>query len=169
MNQFNVLLNGEVIDTVYDATQDPDVVRCSLVLHDSFDANIAVQRVYFTRDEYLSYSVLNGEYSRERAFDAHCRYYSQFDCPALRRCIPFRLQSLLGSTDPYFNDLALKMWDDAVKRIPEFVWKHVNAACSSTVPKGHYRWSLNDGVCLLKQSARNWVNHERNRSSTSSV
>ena len=170
MQEFRVLLNADVLDTVFYNEQSPDEVKRILINQEGFPQEIEVQRVYFTREEYLGYSTLDGSYSKERAWDAHCRYYSQFDCGALRSCVPFKIERLLGSTDKYFNDLPLKAWDNAVQAIPVFVWKHVNAACSGTTPKGYYRWSLSDGVCLLKQAARNMVQeHERDRSSTSSV
>ena len=60
--------------------------------------------------------------------------------------IPVTLSRLLRSTDPYLNDIHLKIWDNQHHTVVLYVKK-----------SGLRFWSLSDSVCCLKAMARRRV------------
>lgn len=69
---------------------------------------------------------------------AHRQYYGQFVSDTVRQVVASRIgrAAILASTDPHFNDIPLKRWDDLY-------------------PVLHRAgWSLSDVVCTAKEAAR---------------
>lgn len=83
----------------------------------------------------------------------------------VKKCIPFTFDELKKAfaTDKYFNNLPLKKWDNASgfvcsganakiigSHLTDVLYKKVGVDC----------FSLSDGVCILKNCARMWVEEE---------
>lgn len=63
----------------------------------------------------------NIKYTRKQYLNKECdhrQYYAQFVTEEIKRAVLFRIgkERILNSTDPYFNDIPLKMWDSIYSR-----------------------------------------------------
>lgn len=83
----------------------------------------------------------------------------------VRRCIPFSLEEIQNALaqDPYLNNLPLQEWDWAsgfAKRRADVV--PVGSPLVNLYHKaGVTAFSNSEGVCILKECARMWVEKER--------
>lgn len=95
-----------------------------------------------TRTEYMAMSHTDG-------MKAHRAYYAQFVKPAITsrvvQCIG--AARLLASTDRHMNDIPLVMWGRLVGHLP---------VATEMSEAGDYL-TLGNGVCILKEAARQWV------------
>jgi hypothetical protein len=74
---------------------------------------------------------------------SHREYYAQFVTPSHFAALKSMRDRIMKSTDPHFNDIALKWWDS------------VSVACPTAKMKecGDYP-TLAGSVCILKEAAR---------------
>jgi len=97
-------------------------------------------------------------YSREQYMNKECshdEYYLQFDCERLQEMIllkwsPERLKAEYEA-DKHFNNLSLGIWDNISKAMAHRIME-VNGKIN-----GRPGWSLSDGVCAAKASARKTI------------
>ena len=82
---------------------------------------------------------VNGKWS-------HREYYGQFVTNGTKRLVinGIGIEAIQASTDPYFNDIPLDLWDRLVPGCP---------GSSKFKGAGDY-YTLAGGVCLLKEAAR---------------
>ena len=94
----------------------------------------------FTREQYLAKEC------------THREYWAQFVTDSIVRTIANAFgDSLINSKDPHFNDIPLERWD----RLANFYKEHI-ARVNKALGNGHV-YSLSDGVCMLKEAARQIV------------
>lgn len=79
----------------------------------------------------------------------HDQYYSQFVTDSIINLVERRigLDTILDSTDEWFNDIPLKRWDELVFYIQPLV-------NSEVIIKTQEGWSISTGVCIAKQAAK---------------
>lgn len=81
---------------------------------------------------------------------SHQEYYGQFVSGELKRQVQARFGSrLCTSTDPHFNDIPLKEWDN--------FWSRVPAPIASKMREAGDFPTLAGSVCILKEAARQVV------------
>lgn len=89
----------------------------------------------------------------------HDEYYSQF---VTRRLI-YYVKKYIGddrikkSTDPYFNDIPLSIWDamsSVASLINTKLWKQCENVTYGEEYKNNFLWSKASQVCIAKQAAR---------------
>lgn len=91
--------------------------------------------------------------SNEQAFQLHREYYS---CLASASGLTFWVfpspmrERILKSTDPYLNDIPLGAWDQLSARLTSHI-RQANKAVN-----GRNTYSLCEGVCILKEIARQY-------------
>jgi len=94
----------------------------------------------FTREQYLAKEC------------THREYWAQFVTPSIKGTVASDFgDSLVNSTDPYFNDIPLHRWDRFADRYKQHI-----ARVNKALGNGHV-YSLSDGVCMLKEAARQIV------------
>jgi len=100
---------------------------------------------YFDRNDYMQ-----GKCS-------HQEYYSQFTTKAMQTHICNRIgkSRIEESTDKYFNDIYLKLWDnlDAKLFINKELYKLCNNVTYAEAARSNFMWSPSCNVCVLKAAA----------------
>ena len=96
----------------------------------------------YTRAEYMNDSKQRGP----EATAAHRRYFGQFvtDGTKSRVLSAIGLDRLKSSTDPHFNDIPLRIWDQLTPQLPG----------SAGFSKAGDYYTPANGVCLAKEAAR---------------
>lgn len=103
----------------------------------------------YTRKQYMSDS-------QQKNMTAHRKYYGQFvtDGTKYRVLSGIGLDKILASTNEHFNDIPLHLWDKLTHQLP---------GSSKFKDAGDY-YTLANGVCLLKEAARQIVEaHKANK------
>lgn len=100
-----------------------------------------------TRNEYLQQSHDNGE-------SAHRAYFGQFVNTWLINFVVSRIGAdrIKKSTNPHFNDIPLKEWDNLTHSLPQFM------QCSFK-SKGDYA-TLAGLVCVAKEAAKQFKENQ---------
>jgi hypothetical protein len=78
----------------------------------------------------------------------HQGYFLQFATPTIRMQVARMKWRIAASTDPHFNDIPLRIWDD-ISRFAFHELCNVNLKINGTCSA-----SLSDGVCAAKAYAR---------------
>ena len=100
---------------------------------------------YFDRNDYMQDKC------------SHQLYYSQFTNEALITYICKRISKsrIEESTDKFFNDISLKLWDNLEARF--FIDKALYKLCNNVVyaesARSNFMWSPSFNVCILKAAA----------------
>jgi hypothetical protein len=92
--------------------------------------------VRWTRRQYLDHEV------------SHDEYYGQFVTPQVEALLHSKRDRIARSTDPHFNDISLRWWDQISDSLPG---ETCRAICAANESGG---LSLSDRVCVLKAAAR---------------
>lgn len=105
----------------------------------------------YTRQQYMA------EYSgmtKEQAKDAHRRYFGQLvtDGTISRVLTGIGADRLLAAKDEHLNDIPLVMWDRLATQC---------GGSADFAKIGDY-YTLANGVCLLKEAARQWIDKQSN-------
>ena len=101
--------------------------------------------IAFTRKQYMNKEV------------THQEYYSQFVTPGVLRLVEGHIgrKRILESSDPHFNDIPLREWDDLQGQIIYMVGRLIQAA------NGTNCISLSDTVCVAKAAAEKLRNEKQ--------
>ena len=96
------------------------------------------------RTEYMAPFV-----SREQSKKLHQDYYGQYVTNGIKFIVlsHITLNELIGSKDPYLNDILLVRWD---RLVPVLEWHNV----PTRLKEQGDSFSLGTGVCILKEAAR---------------
>lgn len=102
----------------------------------------------YTREQYMADS-------REAGPAAHRKYFGQFVTPGTKSAVLAGIgrTKLLASTDPHLNDIPLHLWD---RLVPHCL------GSAGFVKAGDYYTQAN-GVCLLKEAARQIIEEYNSR------
>lgn len=106
----------------------------------------------YTRQQHMAeYSGL----TKEQAKDAHRRYFGQLvtNGTIARVLSGIGKDALLKSTDEHLNDIPLHLWDRLVPKCP---------GSAGFAKIGDY-YTLANGVCLLKEAARQIIEKEKTK------
>lgn len=101
---------------------------------------------YYTRQQYMTDYCGKTEEEQKAIYR---RYFGQFVNSGTISTVLYGIgkERLLASTDEHMNDIPLAMWDRLVP----------NLSGSSGFKKAGDYYTLANGVCLLKEAARQWL------------
>ena len=107
-----------------------------------------------TRKQYMETKTVDG---KRVTFDLHQAYFLQFATNRTRVLVLSGIgkDRILASTDPHFNDIPLKEWDDLNRQISETINQRLKGQAEG-FPEGKFGWSDSDSVCIAKAVAREY-------------
>lgn len=90
--------------------------------------------------------ITNEDYMKDSA-NLHHAYHMQFVTDRIRSAVDRMKDQIMKSTDPYLNDISLKIWDSISER------NYIPLCEINYRINGRRAWSVSLGVCAAKAYA----------------